>query len=294
MNNSKKTIMTSLLPQYQESAAIMERFLVAAHADGAPIERSLNNEKIKFVDGTELNADALNYFTKNKENFRAEFTEDLRGRLSHAEFQVFCEVVAKEWFDGKRLRQEGRSRRLKRSVYDYLCLITNSSPAPGQFVQSLELPTDVEPLITAEGIAAILTVNDQMIHRHVEQWKQIHPNYDTLSNGDVFLRRGLALDKEIDTNTPYREWDFINSYSIAFSAPEKFSQMTEGRKPAILNGDLAVFDGRMLFFSPFIPGMDVGQLEFGIIPSEKALPIHSQGIHAGILEYIINPAPFQK
>jgi hypothetical protein len=93
---------------------------------------------------------------------------------------------------------------------------------------------------------------------------------------------------------PYREWDFINSYSIAFSAPEKFSQMMNGRKPAILNGDLAIFDGRMLFFSPFIPGMDVGQLEFGIIPSEKALPIHSQGIHGGILEYIIDPAPFQK
>jgi hypothetical protein len=294
MKKSKTAIATSLLPQYQESAAIMERFLVAAHVDGGSIERSPNNEKIKLVDGTELSADALNYFTANKENFRAEFTEDLRGRLSHAEFQVFCEVVAKEWFDGKRLRQEGRSRRLKRSVYDYLRLITSSSAGPSQLVQSLDLPTDVEPLITAEGIAAILTVNDQMIHRHVEQWKQIHPNYDTLSNSDVFLRRGLALDQELDTNVPYREWDFINSYSIAFSAPEKFSQMMNGRKPAILNGDLAIFDGRMLFFSPFIPGMDVGQLEFGIIPSEKALPIHSQGIHGGILEYIIDPAPFQK
>jgi hypothetical protein len=285
---------TSMLPQYQESAAFMERFLVAAHVDGASIERSPNNEKVKLVDGTELDADVLNYFTTNAEKIRTEFTEELGDRLSKADFQVFCEVVAKEWFDGKRLRQEGRPRRLKRSVYDYLCRIAQSALSKNQLVQIQDLPIDVEPLITVEGIAAILTVNDQMIHHHVEEWRQRHPNYDLFSSSDVFLRRGLALESELDTTVPYREWDFINSYSIAFSAPEKFSQMMNGRKPAIVNGEIALFEGRVLFFSPFIPDMDVGQLEFGIIPCEKPLPIHAQGAHGGILEYIIDPAPFQK
>lgn len=284
---------TMILPQYQASAAFMERFLVAAHVDGASIERSPNNEKVKLVDGSELNADVLNYFTQNKEAFRSEFTEGLKGRISEEEFQVFCEVVADEWFDGKRLRQDGRCRRLKRSVYNYLSIVTNSAIPINQFLQIKDLPLDVEPLITVESVAAILTVNDQMIHWYVDEWKSKHPNSDSLSSNDVYLRRGLALKCELDTNIPYREWDFLNSYSIAFSAPEKFSQMMYGQMPAIVNGELSLFKNRILFFSPFIPGMEVGQLEFGIIPSERPLPLFAQGNHGGIFEYIIDPAPFQ-
>ena len=272
----------------------MERFLVAAHVDGASIERSPNSEKVKLVDGSELDADVLNYFTQNKDAFRSEFTDELKGRITDEEFRVFCDVVAEEWFDGKRLRQDGRPRRLKRSVYDYLRRVTNSAIQPSQLVQTQDLPTDVEPLITIEAVAAILTINDQMLYRHVEEWKSNHPNSDDLSSDDVFLRRGLALESKLDTNIPYLEWDFLNSYSIAFSAPEKFSQMMDRRTPAIVNGELSLFENRVLFFSPFIPSMDVGQLEFGIIPSEKSLPLIAQGIHGGILEYIIDPAPFQR
>lgn len=272
----------------------MERFLVAIHEDGSPIERSPNNEKVKLVDGTELDSDVLNYFTKNKRQFREEFTEELAGKLEGADFQVFCEVVAQEWFDSKRLRQGGRCRSLMRSIYEYLSAITHGSVTNAQFVQVKDAPLDVEPLISVESVAKILTVNDQMLHRHIEEWKQLRPNSDELSSGDVFLRRGVGLDGPLDVTKPYLEWDFINSYSIALSAPEKFAQMTRGKTPAILNADLGLFEGRVLFFSPFIPEMEVGQLEFGIIPAEKALPLYSQGEHGGILEYIIDPAPFQR
>jgi len=294
MENSDEAIETAILPQYQGSAAFMERFLVAAHEEGAPIHRSAKSEKIILVDGSELDADLLTYFETNNEAFRAEFTSELDGRIEPEEIKIFCEVISLEWFDGKRLRKSGRPRRLKRSVHDYLHRVIGDSFTADRLVQIQDLPTDVEPLISIESIAAILTVNDQMIRRHVEEWMQRHPNRDNLSNDDVFLRRGLSLTGELDTNEPYREWDFVNSYSIAFSAPEKFSQMMKGKIPAIVNGELALFEGRILFFSPFIPGMDVGQLEFGVIPSEKPLPIYGQGIHGGILEYIIDPAPFQK
>lgn len=69
--------------------------------------------------------------------------------------------------------------------------------------------------------------------------------------------------------------------------------MTSGSVAAIVNGDLGLFAERILFFSPFIPGMEVGQLEFGVIPSEEALPIRRQGCYGGIVEYILDPAPFQ-
>ena len=285
---------TSLLPQYAASAAFMERFLVAAHTEGTPIARSPNGKGIKLVDGSELDADVLSYFTNNKDDFRSEFCEELKGRIGDEQLGIFCEVVARDWFDGMRLRREGRSRQLKRSVFDYLSMVASGTMTPSQFVKNQDPPMDVEPLITVEAVAAVLTVNDQMIYRHIEGWKRSHPNRDNLTSDDVFLRRGLALDRPLDSSNPYREWDFLNSYSIAFSAPEKFSQMMSGRTPAIVNGELSLFEGRVLFFSPFIPGMDVGQLEFGIIPRERPHPLLFQGIHAGIHEYILDPAPFQR
>jgi len=294
MDDHHVALETAILPQYQGSAAFMERFLVAAHEEGAAIERSVNNEKIKLVDRSELDADVFTYFDENKAAFRTEFTNELEGRLSPEQFDEFCEVIASEWFDGKRLREHGRPRRLKRSVHDYLQKIIGNSFTADHLVKVKDDLANVVPLISVEAVAAILTVNDQMIFRHIEEWKRNHPNYDNLSNSDIFLRRGLSLDGKLDTSSPYCEWDFVNSYSIAFSAPEKFSQMMKGKTPAIVNAELALFDGRILFFSPFIPGMDVGQLEFGVIPSEKRLSIHAQGIHGGILEYIIDPAPFQR
>jgi hypothetical protein len=290
MESPTTALDTSLLPQYQMSAAFMERFLIAAHVEGDSIERSQNNEIFKLVDSCELEIDMLKYFTENKEAFRKEFANELESKLPDGVFKLFCEVLAEEWLDGKSKRLDGRCRRLKRSIYDYLRLLVGNET---QFVQAEDLSEDLEPLIAAEDIGMILMVNDQMIYRHIEEWKQSHPNSDSISDSDIFLRRGLALKSKFNTEDLYRERYFINSYSIAFSAPEKFSQI--GKKiPALVNGDISLFASRVLFFSPFIPGMDASQLEFGIIPSEKPLPIHYQGSHGGIDEYIIDPAPFQK
>lgn len=294
MSKFPKALQTSLLPQYQGSAAFTERFLVAAHVEGATIDRSVKSGKLNLIDASELNSDVLTYFYENKDLFRAEFESELASRVSSEELRVFFEVVSTEWFDGKSARVSGRPRQLKRSVHDYFQAIIDVSFSTDSLVQVQDLPLDVAPLISIASIAAILTVNNQMIYRHIEEWKSEHPNHDALSSGDIFLRRGLSLPRLLDTAMPYREWDFINSYSIAFSAPEKFTQNQPGQIPAIVNGELALFDDRILFFSPFIPNMDVGQLEFGIIPSLKPLPIHHQGEHSGINEYIIDPAPYQK
>ncbi|SDA63374.1 hypothetical protein SAMN03159443_01902 [Pseudomonas sp. NFACC15-1] len=279
---------TSLLPQYAMSAAFTERFLIAAHRESVPIERSPNSEGVKFVDASELEVDLLTYFTENKEAFREEFSSELRNRLPGDIFTLFCEVLALEWFDGMSKRKGGRCRRLKRSIHDYLCALNGSD---AKIVQTDELPLDVAPLIDIEHIAAILTVNDQMIYRHIEAWKQSHPNSDIISDSDVFLRRGMSLNDKLNVSEPYRERDFISSYSIAFSAPEKFSQIRD-ETPVLVNGEITLFAGRILFFSPFIPGMDATQLEFGVIPSVMPQPISYQGSHGGIHEYIIDPAPF--
>lgn len=292
MNESHKAISTSLLPQYTSSAAFMDRFLLAIHKDGQEIERSQNDQKIKLVDQKEIASDALDYFTSFKPKMEKDFFKDISSRIGKKKARLFCEILANDWYDGLTLRNGLRVRSIKLGVYYYLSTFLGGSVEISNVVNSHDTFSGVTQELLPYDIAAILTVNDQMMYQHIEAWKAIHPNVFMLSTDDIFIRRGLALSKDLDTSTLYKEWDYLNSYSIAFSAPEKFSQMTRGSIPAIINGNINLFLNRILFFSPFVPDMPNGQLEVGVIPALKPLPILSQGVHGGIHEYILDPAPF--
>jgi hypothetical protein len=281
---------TASLPQYQSSAEFMERFLDAVHEAGAPIHRARGEKgAIKLVDGREITADALDYFSREKFAMETEFADELHSKIGAQKTELFCGIISTDWYDGRRLRHGPRVRALKQSVRRYLEQII-----AGRAIATLVVNDIVDPgvpCLTPTDIAAILTINDQMLTRHIEAWKAHHPDSNRISNDDIFFRRGLSLDAPRNENDPYREWDFINSYSIALSAPENFSQMQDGRVPALVSGDLVLFSGRVLFFSPFMPNMDIGQLEAGVIPSEQPLPIKFQGSHGGILEYVLGERP---
>ncbi|KPG85097.1 hypothetical protein [Pseudomonas sp. RIT-PI-o] len=279
---------TSCLPQYALSEAFMERFLDAAHDKDASIVRSANSEAFKLVDASELELDFLRYFFDNQDAFRAEFTSDVLESVPIGAFNDFCDVLRTEWIDGKGKRNSGRCLRLKRSIHEYLI---SSDDYCAEFAPPADT-VDVEPLISVEELSAILTVNNYMIVRHIEAWKQNHPNHDLISDSDIFLRRGLSVSESFNKEQ-YVEHDFLSSYSLAFSVPEKFTQIAR-ETPALINGELTLFVDRVLFFSPFIPRMKSAQLEFGVIPSSKPLPLYHQGSHGGVDEYILDPAPFHK
>ena len=285
-----KAAHSAILPQYQSSAAFMERFLDAIYDEKTEIERSPNRKGIKLVDGTEIDADYFDYFLENKRDLELEFRADLKNKLGQNKADLFCEIVASDWHDGKGLRDGPRVLSLKSSVKGYLRRVLKSTWNIKEIVQNDALPHSA-PLLNEREIAGVLTVNDQMMIRHVEAWKARHVNANQITTDDIFLRRGLSLDRPLDKGEPYREWDYINSYSIAISAPEKFAQMQFGKIPALVSGDLDLFSGRILFFSPFIPMMEAGQLEAGVIPADGPIPIKAQGTHGGILEYIIGERP---
>lgn len=243
------------------------------------------------VDQNELVADALGYFDTQKYRMRSEFSSEMKAKLGKQLADEFFDILASEWYDGKSKRNTGRSQRLKRSVYDYLRETTNV--CRGDWVLRPFDLDDVEPLISSAAVNDILDLNDQFLTQYIYEWMQQHPEGLFLSRNEVYLRRGLAVDELPMVEGGYKEWDFLNSYSIAISAPEKFAQASVRKKPVIINGDLDLFRRRVLFFSPFIPDMDGGQLEFGIIPSKAPLRIQYQGEYgkAGIHEYLLEPQP---
>lgn len=293
MAKKSAAVETSLLPQYQGSEEFMERFLEAAHASGSPIERSKNfSGAIKLVDGQELDADAFMFFEENKDRMRDEFFGELAEKIGELQAKEFCETVALEWYDGKRKRESGRPHRLKRSVYEYLTKMLGR-PSADLTQRPFDL-MNVEPLISVNAVASILTLNGFFLEKYVHDWMRQHPNYLFRDSSDNYLRRGLSLENLLDVDAGYKEWDYVNSYSIAISAPEKFAQMNVGKIPVIVNGELDVFRDRVLFFSPFIRGMELGQLEFGIIPADRPLPILYQGEHGdtGVHEYLLDPPAY--
>ncbi|MBC6982868.1 hypothetical protein [Caulobacter sp. 17J80-11] len=291
MPKPTKAVQSATLPQYQMSPAFMERFIDAAHSENAEIERSQNAKGIKLVDGSEISADSLDYFLDKKAEMEAEFLSDLTDEIGSTKAVWFCDVIAKDWYDGKGLRNGPRVLDVKLSVREWLVSRLRSGASLGDVVVHPEINCSANPTLSSDEVDKILYVNHRMLIKHVEAWKDVHENAQFISDDDIFLRRGLCLTGPIDTSLPYKEWDYVNSYSIAFSAPEKFAQMTRGGTPAIVNGDLHLFDHRVLFFSPFVPGMAVGQLEFGVIPGRSPEPIKHQGEHGGIQEYVIGERP---
>ena len=199
-------------------------------------------------------------------------------------------TIAGDWFSGTKGRRGPRVGGLKAAIRSYLVPLLRSAALESVVILAQQdLPAAT---FSAQDVARILQLNHELLYKHLEAWKDSHPNARRLSSDDIFLRRGLGLDKPFEDHDIYREMDFINSYSLAFSSPEKFAQMQKHKVPTIINGDLALFEERVLFFSPFIPDMEVGQLEFGVIPALKQLPLKDHGVHGGISEYQLAPRPF--
>ena len=292
MKKPHKAVITALLPQNKSSELIKQRMLEAIHDEDSEIERTNNNNETIAVEEKELASDALCYFYENKESFRVEFIDELEQcGISSEEYIGFCNVIAKEWITG--LPLDGVLK-LKKSILNYFQEInqgrTNFEKIIRSSVDELSL---IEPLISTYTLSKILSINHQMLYEHIEKWKDSHPDCEMISDRDIFLRRGLRLNINLDTLNPYIEQDFINSYTIAVTVAEQFSQYDNPQFPVHINGNIGLFEKRVLFFSPFIPKMEVMELEFGIIPSKKPLPIGYQGLHGGIHEYLLDPLPFQ-
>jgi hypothetical protein len=290
MKNPPPAMKTALLPQYRASEFVTERFLEAAHTDDDPIERAKRDVGIQTVDPTEAAADCLNFFASHP-TMANEFRIELDQAIGPSNAMLFCDVVANDWY--RLSRNQGRPLALKRSIYVYLQSIVAPLPAQESVAGPSKL-VGIKELFNPHLIGHIVELNDVFLRRYVYDWLNQHPDSRFTSSDEIYIQRGLALLETIDVSQRYKEWDYLNSYSLAKSVPEKFSlpskrTESQGTHRAMVSGDLHLFERRVLFFSPFIPSMPTQQLEFGVIPSPKPLKIADQGLHAGIHEYLLDP-----
>ena len=285
---------TVLLPQYWGSGLMGIRHAVAAHDPTDDITRAVRRDAYQFVDSDEANSDAFDFFTREAASMSASFVSELSDAIGANEAATFCDTIAVDWYRGE--RDTGRPLQLRRSVYEYLQSIAKGANASA--LTQVGGPLDgVRGLVAAHAIQEILVLTGQFLHQHLHRWQEEHPEGLFMGSSEIYFGRGLSVGEPIDVAKPYKEWDYINSYSLGISVREKFSaesrRNTSGdtKVRVMISGDWHLFDDRVLFFSPFIPKMQPRELELGIIPSSKSLPIFGQGLHAGIYEYVIDEKP---
>lgn len=239
-----------------------------------------------MIEESEKTADSFAYFFENKRMLETEFLEDLCHRIGDAQAHNFVNVVSVNWHFDHNSRP---SQRLKASVRRYLQYLGESAETVDRLVVS-EYRALPKPSFSPLEIELILETTHQMLFKHIGEWNTCRPESWRHSRDTVFLRRGLALREPFPKGHLYREWDFINAYSLTVSVPEKFSlEDCTNAIPAIITADLDYLDQCILFFSPFILNMPTDQLEAGVIPGFAAEPLAFHGKHRGIHEYYLAP-----
>lgn len=285
--NLSKAGQASLLPQYFNSSCMYERFLNATSDNEDEIDRSENvRGQVKLTDSDEIKYENLNYFIDKKSDLEDEFFEELTKQISEERASEFCKIISENWYDGRAQRNSEPVKKLFASIKNYLLEYRKVKSEDGIMVFN-QIEDDYEPNFDDDEIETILSINRQMFDGHIHKWIEGHPKHLEMGSGDIYCRRGIFLENKIMTKE-FLEWNYINSYSLAFSVTEKFAQMSPNDTPAILNTNLANIRERTLFFSPFIKNMPIDQFELGIIPHWWTMRIIKQGTHGGIEEYIID------
>jgi hypothetical protein len=215
----------------------------------------------------------------------SEFREELIELISIRKASRFFRLISKYWFDGRAQRIIPPVQGLKSAVALYMQ--QNFGVDPVTLVVSKNVRPQCPFFFSPDDVRKILRLNHQLLYKHLQGWIDHHPNGDWLSRGEIYFRRGMGLQNPWPDNSAYVEWDFINSYTLSISASEQFAMSGRKPGPTIVSSDCDYFNDRVLFFSPFIPGMPASQLEFGIIPSATPTRLEYHGHHAGIHEYFL-------
>lgn len=273
-------------PQYVASEEFLLRFLDAAHnANSIALTRSILGTT-KAASNLALAADNLEWFVDQKATLENEFFGGLVERIGPSKAKDFIDLVTNCWFDGRASRTKGKILDLTRSVGCYARRVAK----PGvQLVASEPLPSGPE-LLTEEEIAAVLTLNQQMLQWAIDDWIASRPQSEAIARDEIYVVRGVALNSAPNPGGRFQELNYIASYSLAISVGEQFAQTGRGT-PTLIHAPLDVFRDRTLFFSPFMPGLKADQFELGVIPGADLDVLTFQQHRDGAAEYILADMP---
>jgi hypothetical protein len=280
-----RPIETATLPQYMYSEEMASRFREAVMLDAKSVTRPSPSEEVHDAEQCEWVADSFEYFQEHKRALEEEFFGELSVRIGEGTASTFINAISNKWYYD---HNSYLAQRIKAGIREYL----RSFGAPGWDVDTTIADRRVtlpDPMFEAVHIDALLKTTYQMLYRHIAAWNDTRPEAWRQSRETVFVRRGIALKEPFGRDAKYKEWSYLNAYSLAVSVPEKFASSSLGYPiAAVVTADLDYFNHCILFFAPFIQGMPADQLEVAIIPGLTPEPLEYQGTRGGgIYDYYL-------
>lgn len=275
----------NLLPQNTYSETAQMRFISSI---GGSTEVSPNRAKSikgenKNICIHEENLDVFSFFYNTSEKLQNEFRERFIKELGKDKYTHFIEMIVDQWSDGKSKRLKGEDLiNFKKAIHHYL--VSKNSK---QLYCSNTLNDYNLTLFNGQDIEKIIELNKSMMQCAIEDWIEVHPNRFQFSTNNIYFRRGINAVLEGQSGS-YIEKDYISSYSLAISVAEQFSQTGKNQR-TIVNAEFGMFENRVLFFAPFIEGMNLKQIEIGVIPQfNKPLKFTYQTEIDNVKEYLLN------
>lgn len=268
-----------------------ERTLDAAATGKNKFSRSYYKKGDKIPRKHEERTEVLDFFYRNRKVFRQEFIKELRyEKMRWKKIYEFCRIVKKEWFDGKArnvIKKDEQVLQLMASVRDYLISIgmkTTNIPVLN------DIPKEITPNFLSEEIKSIIEANKRLTIQYFPEWLRILSSTVDLGTDNIYCKRGIKPKekKSLKHHGNHKEWAYVTSYTLSISVAEQFAKLGWGKNSIMLHTCYSNVADRILFFSPFIPGMNARQLEFGIIPSKIPLKYKFQDRLFGIDEYMVD------
>lgn len=274
-----------LQDQYGGSEEASERVWNGVQDSTAPnsFKRARDNDEDIAVEQSELANDALDFFSRHHAVMVDEFVRDLRESIGRPQQEAICELLATDWQtdrDGTALRS------LKASIRDYTAVEAGARPprvAMGHLIRASQASYD---FLTIEKV---MRATQFSLGKYLHLWLDTHPRGRSMGLHDVYFRRGIALSMELEHGSIFTEHDYLSSYSLSLTTAEKFAYSANGctPNPTLIHTDYSTVESRAFFFAPFIPGMNIGQLELGVIPPLRDHRLERKAMFGSMHDYVI-------
>lgn len=257
----------SLLDQYYLNPWISERFSIDLNFTQHSLFRyshiSGTVNDIEISESENLN---FEYFKNNAQTMASEFKNDICNEIGEDKYNYFIELISNYWIPAGK-RDSKKIRQLEFTIKEYLKIFCKAK------IRVLkDKSINANQVLTLQDLYQILEITRRLVGHYIQEW--LSSSKHDFSSNEIYLFRGINLENYPRKNKRFIEFRFINSYSLSLSIAEKFSDTVKQPKVnAIFALNENLVDNRILFFSPFLPGCQDSQLEFGLIPDLNKLRV---------------------
>ncbi len=275
----------STLDKYIHNPFLKQRFIDDASSGQTDLSSEPGSKGFKEISELEYDHGIFEYFDHNRPEMESEFRDFFYEEIGKAKYASFVNTIANVWTLGHKGRKNSLVQSLIQSVYNFL---SSRNLEPNDYILG-DFESGVHsPMFTNEEMIKLLLINAKLLEHYLTEYcYQVSSLEETTSftKDDLWVHRGLFLDKEWGIGDQYTEKDFLNSYALSISISEKFSKIDQNKVPSIVSWNVDDIINQVIAFYAFTPGMTNVQTELVVMPRMQRAVVQNADLKSHIKDY---------